>query len=119
MHDCFTKRGLELNYKTSIFLAGTALVLAACSADEAPTAAPEAAATATAATAEDVTKHITEEYIREVMIEISDDSYEGRGPATKGDLMTREFLVEQMTEIGLFTVRDGKVVLEEFLYLMG
>ena len=25
----------------------------------------------------------------------------------------------QMTEVGLFTVKDGKVVQEEFLYLMG
>jgi hypothetical protein len=80
-----------------MLLAGTAAVLIACSNDE---PAPEVAETAATATAAAVEK-ITEDYIREVMIEISDDDYEGRGPATAGDLKTRKFLVEQMKEIGL------------------
>ena len=87
-----------MNSKFITLLAGTSLVLAACSADEPTTATSESAADAASF---DATQFITDEYIREVIVELSDDSYEGRGPATKGDLMTREYLVEQMQEIGL------------------
>jgi Zn-dependent M28 family amino/carboxypeptidase len=81
-----------------MLLVGTAAALIACSGDD---AAPEATAPAAATDVASAVDQITEDYIREVMIEISSDEYEGRGPATAGDLMTRKFLIEQMTEIGL------------------
>ena len=92
-------RGLTLKHKLLLILAGIAIAVSACSSDDASVDGNEQAA-APAATA-DVTDYITEDYIREVMIEISSDEYEGRGPATRGDEMTREFLAAQMTEIGL------------------
>lgn len=84
--------------KLRMLLAGTAVVLTACGNDE-----PATTATATDAVADvaSAVEHITEDYIREVIIEISSDEYEGRGPATPGDVKTREFLVAQMQDIGL------------------
>ena len=47
------------------------------------------------------TKRISEQFIRDVMIEISSDEYEGRGPSTAGDVKTRKYLANLMDEIGL------------------
>ncbi len=41
------------------------------------------------------------EYMRGIVAEISDDRYEGRGPGSHGDEMTREYLAEQMQALGL------------------
>ena len=87
-----------MKFKLSLLASVSAIALIACSSEEPASEQAEQAAAAGVGSAID---QITEEYIREVMIEISSDEYEGRGPATKGDQMTREFLVEQMTEIGL------------------
>ena len=84
--------------KLIVLLAGAGIALSACGGGEQPVESSEPAATATAF---DVSQHLTEEYIREVMIEISSDEYEGRSPATKGDQMTREYIIQQMQEIGL------------------
>jgi len=81
-----------------MLVAGIAVTMVACSGEEATTEVAEQAA---ATSVENAVDQITEEYIREVMIEISADDYEGRGPATAGDIKTRKFLIEQMTEIGL------------------
>lgn len=94
-----------MNYKLLISVAASFFVLAACDSDESaevtePSVAEEEAAAGARAT-DMAAEHITEEYIREVMIEISNDAYEGRGPSTAGDIKTREYLVRQMQEIGL------------------
>jgi hypothetical protein len=44
---------------------------------------------------------ITDEYMREIIAEISSDAYEGRGPASAGDKKAREYLVSRMQELGL------------------
>ena len=86
--------------------------LVACSADEAPQdettadAADTAAAMADPAaggnpTAEAAAQQITGDYMRGIVVEISDDRYEGRGPGSRGDEMAREYLVERMQELGL------------------
>ena len=90
-----------MNHKITISLAGLALAVTACSSDEQAVDVAAQSAAQSAAPVADATQHITEDYIREVMIEISSDEYEGRGPATKGDLMTREFIIKEMQEIGL------------------
>lgn len=51
--------------------------------------------------AEQAAQQITADYIRDIVVEISDDSYEGRGPGTEGDAKTRQYLIEQMEAIGL------------------
>jgi len=47
------------------------------------------------------TQEITDDYMRGIIAEISDDRYEGRGPGSKGDEMARAYLAERMQELGL------------------
>ena len=102
-----------MNYKLLITLLGSFFLTTACSSDEpSEIAEPTAAAEDQAASGKSMTdiaaEHITDEYIREVMIEISSDEYEGRGPSTAGDTKTREYLAKQMGEIGLVpAAQDG------------
>lgn len=82
-------------------LAGTlfVLVLVACGdkpvADSASAVAPEVGA------AEEAVKLITADSMRDHIIELSDDKYEGRGPGSRGDRMARDYLVEQLKALGL------------------
>jgi len=73
----------------------------ACS-KEAPTTEPEVTV------AEDgnqaalqASLQIEDEYMRGIIKEISQDSYEGRGPGSRGDEKTRTYLAERMAELGL------------------
>lgn len=51
--------------------------------------------------AELAAQQITDAYMREIIVEISDDRYEGRGPGTRGDEMARRYLAGRMEELGL------------------
>ncbi len=51
--------------------------------------------------AESAAQQITADYMRDIIAEISDDKYEGRGPGTEGDARARQYLIEQMEAIGL------------------
>ena len=85
--------------------------LVACSREEAPQdeAVPESAdaAVETAAvgspnlTAEQAAEEITGDYMRSIVVEISDDRYEGRGPGSEGDAMARAYLAKRMEELEL------------------
>jgi Zn-dependent M28 family amino/carboxypeptidase len=44
---------------------------------------------------------ITGDNIRAVVAEIADDRYEGRGPASVGDTLTRQYLIQQLAALGL------------------
>ncbi len=44
---------------------------------------------------------ISGEYMREIVREISDDRYEGRGPGSRGDAAARAYLVEKLQALGL------------------
>ena len=44
---------------------------------------------------------ISADYMRGIVIEISDDSYEGRGPGSRGDEKARRWLAEQLEALGL------------------
>lgn len=44
---------------------------------------------------------ISADYMRGIVVEISDDSYEGRGPGSRGDEKTRLWLAEQFESMGL------------------
>ena len=52
------------------------------------------------ATAEEAAARITEDVLRQHVEVLSDDSFEGRGPATAGDQRTREYLIEQLGSLG-------------------
>ena len=86
--------------------------LAACSTEEAPqddAVAETAESTSDAVievaggnpTAEQASKEITADYLRGIVVEISDDRYEGRGPGSQGDDATRAYLAGRMEELGL------------------
>jgi len=85
--------------------------LVACSGDKAPqeeviAAGADAATVETEAavgnlTAEQASKEITGDYMRGIVVEISDDRYEGRGPGSAGDEMARTYLAKRMEELGL------------------
>jgi len=92
-----------------ISIALFAASLVACGGDKAPqeeAAAESAEAVAVAATggnptAEQASKEITGDYMRGIVVEISDDRYEGRGPGSAGDEMARTYLAQRMEELGL------------------
>ncbi len=56
--------------------------------------------------AEAAANEITDPYMREIIAEISSDAYEGRGPGSKGDEMTRKYLAQRMEAIGLQPAGD-------------
>lgn len=85
-------------------LAGVAAVIAlsACSNEKSTAVAPVApVADSGAGSAAAAVELITEDYVREIIKEISDDRYEGRGPSTAGDIAARKYLISRMQEMGL------------------
>ncbi len=51
--------------------------------------------------AEQASLQIEDDYMRGIIAEISHDSYEGRGPGSRGDEKTRKYLAEQLAALGL------------------
>lgn len=89
-----------------------AAILGACSAEQAPqeeTVSETAETTSAVVTeaaggnpaAEQATLEITGDYMRGIVVEISDDRYEGRGPGSAGDEAARKYLAGRMQELGL------------------
>jgi len=82
------------------------LALSACGGDReatdetAGTTAGEPA-TSTQSAAETAIALITDAYMRDLIIELSDDKYEGRGPGSRGDAAARRYLVKELEAIGL------------------
>jgi hypothetical protein len=83
------------------------LALFACSKQEASVDTSDMAAQtgdaplADKMAAEMAAKQIQADFMRDIIIEISDDRYEGRGPGSAGDVAARKYLAEQMAELGL------------------
>ena len=76
--------------------------LAACGGSESPDATqPAASATAEADSARQAVAEITADLMREYVVEIADDKYEGRGPGSAGDEAARRYLAERMADLGL------------------
>ena len=69
--------------------------LAACTKEEPVTASDGNVA------GEDASKEITDEFIREIIAEISSDAYEGRGPGSAGDVKARQYLAGRLDDLGL------------------
>jgi hypothetical protein len=67
--------------------------------DAAPAPAAEAGHGSEAALAASL--QIESEYMRGIIKEISQDSYEGRGPGSRGDLKARTYLADRLAELGL------------------
>ncbi len=63
---------------------------------------------AASSSAEQAALQIQDDYMRGIIQEISQDSYEGRGPGSRGDDKTRKYLAKRMAELGLEPgVEDG------------
>ena len=86
------------------------VVLAACDREAQEPAAPAEAESQPAVAgevsgdsrdSEAATRQITDEYMREILREISGDEYEGRGPGTRGDEKARQYLAARMESLGL------------------
>ena len=85
------------------------MTVAACSREEA--AEPSASAPSESSvmaehsgagdSAEAAAATISADYMRGIVMEISDDSYEGRGPGSRGDEKARRWLAEQLEALGL------------------
>ena len=84
------------------------VVVVACSRDEgtepaAPTAGEMPIALELSggdSAAENAAATINADYLRDIIVEISDDSYEGRGPGSPGDAKARTWLAQELEAIG-------------------
>lgn len=77
--------------------------IAACSGGDGGQTAPADTASApdTVNAAEQTALQISGDYMRDVIVELSDDSFEGRGPASAGDEKTRDYLIAELESLGL------------------
>ena len=80
-------------------LALLSISLGACKRHE-PVPVPEPQAAAVSAEARAAAGQISADDLREWIITLSSDAFEGRGPATPADVKTRDYLVEQLQQIG-------------------
>lgn len=86
-----------------ILFVATGFLLFGCGNDDAGTgtAVPVADTAGASSSAEQAALQIQDNYMRGIIQEISQDSYEGRGPGSRGDDKTRKYLAEQMAALGL------------------
>jgi len=85
------------------------VVVVACSRDEGTEPAEPASSGSPIAlelsggnaAAEEAAATISGDFMRSIVIEISDDTYEGRGPGSRGDEKARTWLAEQLEAMGL------------------
>lgn len=81
-------------------LAAVSFALSACKRHEpAPAPAPQTD-TPVSAEASTAAGQITADYLREQIAKLSADEFEGRAPATPGDVKARDYIVEQLEQIG-------------------
>ena len=92
-----------MKHLSTVAIIVTSSLLFACSEKDSspvPEAAPATVEGGNVA-AEQAALQIGDEYMRGIIKEISQDSYEGRGPGSRGDVKTRKYLAERMAELGL------------------
>jgi Zn-dependent M28 family amino/carboxypeptidase len=86
------------------FTSVAAVALGLCGCTSAGTTPPLASASAAPSLAAEATRAaqvIDPGYLREQIAKLSDDAFQGRGPATPGDAAARAYLVAQLRAIGL------------------
>ncbi len=86
-----------MNRRHSLTLTPILLCLAACGGGAPPDGAPAAGDNPV----ERALAMITADYMREQVIELASDRYEGRGPGTAGDRLARDYLVGELQALGL------------------
>ena len=75
-------------------------------ADATPASGPQSGAAVSgdppdAGPADRAAQEITADYMRDIVVEISSDAYEGRGPGSPGDEKARKYLADEMAQLGL------------------
>ncbi len=80
-------------------LAAVSFALGACKRHQ-PSPAPAPQAAAISSDAKAAAGQITADYLRDQITTFSSDAFEGRGPATPGDVKARDYIVEQLQQIG-------------------
>lgn len=92
-----------MNSISKIVLIVVSSLLFACSKQESGLESELAGAAAEGgdSAAEQASLQIEDNYMRGIIAEISHDSYEGRGPGSRGDEKTRRYLAEQLAALGL------------------
>ncbi len=86
-----------MNRRHSLTLTPILLCLAACGGG----APPDDATAARDNPVERALAMITADYMREQVVELASDRYEGRGPGTAGDRLARDYLVRELEALGL------------------
>jgi Zn-dependent M28 family amino/carboxypeptidase len=80
----------------------TSFVITGCKRNEpTPTPAPQSAPEAVSPEAKTAADQITADFLRTQISTFSADDFQGRGPATAGDTKARDYLVEQLKQLGL------------------
>jgi Zn-dependent M28 family amino/carboxypeptidase len=80
----------------------TSIAVAGCKRHEPqPAPQPQGTAEAVSPAAKTAAAQITPDYLRQQITTLSSDAFEGRGPATPADTKTRDYLVEQLQQLGL------------------
>ncbi len=97
--------------KRTFAIFAIAFLIAACGREAPDTAPADTAATLSFPVAveasggnpaaEAAAREISADYMREIVREIADDKYEGRGPGSRGDVAARRYLADQLAALGL------------------
>ena len=100
-----------MNLKSLFVIVVAPLIAVACSKEQPPQPATEAPPEVSSPVAvevsggnpaaEEASRLITADYMRDIIVEISSDAYEGRGPGSRGDVKARDYLAAEMERLGL------------------
>lgn len=88
------------SWPTIILSAVLLTAMAACKPQPKPVPTPETPAGPVSAEASTAAGQISADYLRDQITKFSGDEFEGRGPATPGDTKARQYLVDQLQQIG-------------------
>ena len=98
-----------MNFKHTIIVTAVLVAASGCGREE-PSADGDAAAAPSPVAvelsgghpaAQEASLHISSDYMRDIVAELSDDKYEGRGPGSRGDVAARKYLAERLAELGV------------------
>ncbi len=89
-----------IRFSSAVLILSSTLLFA-CGQQEATNEPAPASSDGDKESALQAAQQIESEYMREIIKEISQDSYEGRGPGSRGDVKARTYLAERLAELGL------------------